>query len=310
LPRLENTPWQGVIVGALVGTAFGLTGFAIALIPGPVGGMGAVMFILVPFAAGAAIALVTPGRAMAAAAILSAFSSLFFLVAAGKEGLLCAALAFPLIFVALCVGLAVGYIITRFANAIRGRGFAINSIVLIMMPLMIYTGHRWELRSLTGARREIVTTSIHLPALPEQVWANIQSLPVVHGEKPLLMYVGLPIPQRCVLEGVGVGAKRTCYFDHGYIEEIILAWDPPRSMVLSINRTNMPGRHWLEFEGADYRLRPDGDGTALTRTTMIASHLYPVWYWRRFERLGVEDEHEYLFSDLARRFPFQQSLQH
>jgi hypothetical protein len=72
-------------------------------------------------------------------------------------------------------------------------------------------------------------------------------------------------------------------------------------MRLSIDRTNMPGRHWLGFEEAEYVLRQDNGGTILTRSTTIISNLSPAFYWRPFERWGVASEHEYIFRDLARR---------
>ncbi len=61
----------------------------------------------------------------------------------------------------------------------------------------------------------------------------------------------------------------------------------------------MPGRHWLGFENAEYRLQANGHLTLLTRTTTISSHLHPAWYWRRFERLGVESEHDYILQDVV-----------
>lgn len=115
------------------------------------------------------------------------------------------------------------------------------------------------------------------------------------------MYLGLPVPVRCTLEGHGVGAKRTCYFDQGHIEESVVEWDPPRRMVLKIDRTEMPGRHWLGFENAMYELHAKGAQTVLTRTTMISSNLAPARYWRTFERMGVRQEHRYIFHDLERR---------
>jgi hypothetical protein len=150
-------------------------------------------------------------------------------------------------------------------------------------------------------RRETVSNTIFLQAPPEEVWANIQSIDSISGTKPLLMHFGLPVPLRCTLERKSVGAKRTCYFENGFIEEIITEWAPPYSMQLTIDRTNMPGRHWLGFEKAAYELHAEGSGTQLTRTTTITSHLYPVWYWRYFERLGVSSEHDYLLQDLSNR---------
>ena len=123
----------------------------------------------------------------------------------------------------------------------------------------------------------------------------------IQASKPLLMYLGLPVPQRCVMQGHGIGAKRTCYFNVGYIEETVTGWSPPYYLGLSIDRTHMPGRHWLGFENAEYRLQASGPMTLLTRTTTISSHLHPDWYWRPFERLGVESEHDYILRDIALR---------
>jgi hypothetical protein len=165
--------------------------------------------------------------------------------------------------------------------------------------MIVMAGHQLERPSLESVRRESVANSIFLAARPEEVWTNIQSIDSISVKKPLLMYFGLPVPLRCRLEKKAVGAKRTCYFENGFIEETITEWTPPYTMRLTIDRTNMPGRHWLGFETAAYELRPQGGGTLLTRTTTITSHLYPVWYWRPLERLGVASEHDYILRDLA-----------
>lgn len=183
----------------------------------------------------------------------------------------------------------------------RGHDARFTSIVLLVMPLMVLVGHRFEISNPIQARRQVVTSTMRIPADPVLVWTELQAFDSLAGKKPLLMYVGLPIPMRCVMEGSGRGAKRTCYFDHGYIQETVIEWLPPNVMVLSIDRTNMPGRHWLGFEDAKYDLRREGGETVLTRTTTIVSYLYPAWYWAPLERWGVQSEHGYIFSDLARR---------
>jgi hypothetical protein len=169
------------------------------------------------------------------------------------------------------------------------------------MPLLIFAGHRLEVSNPIQARRQMVISTIRIPAEPSQVWAELESFDSVAGRKPFLMHIGLPIPVRCVLEGSGRGAKRTCYFDHGYIQETVVEWSPPNTMLLSIDRTNMPGRHWLGFDNARYDLRQEGRETVLTRSTTIVSYLYPAWYWGPLERWGVQSEHDYIFSDIARR---------
>jgi len=293
---------KGVLVGGLTGTAVGLAGFLIAEIPGT-HAMGGVMFMLVPFAAGFAITLVSRQlQTVSAAALLAAIGSLAVLIAMRMETPVCALLAFPLLFVGIIIGVVLGFAFHALRAKLGGKGGTTFSwMVLLSMPLLILTGHRIEISKLTHPRGEVVTSTIRLSADPSYVWNELRSFDSLQGKKPLLMYIGLPIPMRCEMQGTGLGAKRTCYFDHGSIEETVIEWSPPNLMRLSIDRTNMPGRHWLGFEYATYTLQQDGDGTILTRSTTIISNLYPAWHWRPFERWGVTSEHGYIFSDLARR---------
>lgn len=293
---------KGVLVGGLTGVAVGLAGFFVAEIPAT-HAMGGVIFILVPFAAGFAITLVSRDmQTVSAAGILAAIASLALLIAMHMETPVCALLAFPLLFVGITLGVALGFIFHSLRAKLTGKaGPTFTSLVLLSMPLLILTGHRIELSTLTHPRQEVVTSTIRLSADPTHVWNDLRSFDSLQGKKPLLMYIGLPIPISCDMQGTGLGAKRTCYFDHGSIEETVIDWQPPHVMRLAIDRTNMPGRHWLGFEYAEYTLQQDGDGTILTRNTTIISNLYPAWYWRPFERWGVSSEHNYIFSDLARR---------
>jgi hypothetical protein len=236
-----------------------------------------------------------------ASALLAVLGSLLFLVAGKLEGVLCAILAFPLLALGLGLGVLLGHLFRR--HVIERLRHQITSMVTIFVltPMIVLAGHQLERPSLETVRRETISNSVVLTAQPQEVWIGIQSIDSINVGKPLLMYFGLPVPLRCTLEKQTVGAKRTCYFENGFIEETITEWSPPYSMQLTIDRTNMPGRHWLGFERAAYELHQEGSGTRLTRTTTITSHLYPVWYWRYFERLGVSSEHDYLLRDLSNR---------
>jgi hypothetical protein len=292
---------SGVGIGSLVGIALGLAGFFF-LISRHDNGMGGVMFLLLPFCAGFAIAQVTGRReTIAAAGWFAALVSLVILVAFRREGLLCAVLAFPLLLAGLAVGGFLGYLFRKYVVQRLLHRSTGTMIVFGLIPVLIVAGNHAEEPALRTVRREVVVSSILLQATPEQVWAQIQSIDSINAAKPLLMHIGLPVPLRCTLERGGVGAKRICYFENGSIEETVTGWDPPHSMQLIIDRTNMPGRHWLGFENATYELQPEGSATRLTRTTTITSHLRPVLYWRYFERLGVASEHEYLLRDVASR---------
>lgn len=292
---------KATVVGAISGAAIGLAAFFF-LTSRQYPSMGAVMFLLVPVVAGFSIVLVArKPNSTVAAALLSVLVSLVLLVALGKEGVLCAILAFPIMVAGLGIGAGIGILLRTLVGRLSANQTRTTGVLLLIGPTLIFAGERIERPNFQNARTEVVQTTVHVNDLPETVWARILSIDSVESSKPLLMYVGLPIPLRCLTQGDGVGAKRTCYFNVGYIEEIVTAWNPPYYLGLSIDRTHMPGRHWLGFEGAEYRLQAEGQSTLLTRTTTISSHLHPSWYWRPFERLGVESEHKYILQDLVRR---------
>ena len=214
-----NDSLKGVLFGALTGIAVGLGGFILTEIP-KTHAMGGVVFLLVPFAAGVAITVVSHdlGR-ISAAVLLATVGSLAILIAMKMETPVCAMMAFPLLFVGLLAGVglgyALGYLFRKLMGRFGGNHATFTSIILLAMPLLVFAGHRLEVSNPIQARRQMVISTIRIHADPSQVWADLQSFDSLSGDKPFLMYVGLPIPVRCVLEGSGRGAKRTCYFDHG-----------------------------------------------------------------------------------------------
>lgn len=288
---------KAIGIGAAAGTLTGLAAFFL-LTWNHYPFMGITLFILMPVVAGFSLGWITrKGSGAIAAGVLSILGSLVILIALGKEGPLCAVMALPLLAAGLFMGLVLSWLVRRLFALHRGG--TTTGILLIAAPLVIVAGDRIEAPTLRYPRTEIVETAIQINAPAERVWRSILSIDSVQGSKPILMYIGLPIPQRCTLQGQGVGAKRTCYFNAGYIQETVVAWNPPYYLGLTIDRTHMPGRHWLGFEGAEYRLASRGPATMLTRRTTFFSHLRPAWYWRPLERIGVESEHNYILQDLV-----------
>ncbi|MGC1789016.1 MAG: hypothetical protein WA718_19975 [Terriglobales bacterium] len=193
-----NDSLKGVLLGALTGIAVGLGGFILAEIP-KTHAMGGVVFLLVPFAAGVAITVVSRdlGR-ISAAVLLATVGSLAVLIAMKMETRVCAMMAFPLLFVGLLGGVGLGYALGYLFRKLRGRfggnGATFNSIILLAMPLLIFAGHRFEVSKPIQARRQMVISTIRIPAEPSQVWAELESFDSLAGDKPFLMHIGLPIP--------------------------------------------------------------------------------------------------------------------
>jgi len=296
-----NASFRATAVGALAGTTIGLLAFFF-LTSGHHPTMGSVLFLMVPLVAGFSVALVArQPNSVVAAALLSVLCSLVLLIALGKEGVLCAILAFPIILAGLAIGAVIGVLFRRVLDKRAAKPTMPTGLLLLVAPLLVVAGERMERPLLECPRIETVQTTIEVNDSAEDVWRDILTIDSVQAAKPLLMYVGLPVPQRCTMRGRGLGGKRTCYFNVGYIEETVTAWNPPYYLGLSIDRTHMPGRHWLGFERAEYRLEAKQAITVLTRRTTVTSNLAPSWYWRPFERLGVASEHSYILQNVANR---------
>jgi hypothetical protein len=151
--------WKGslksVLVGALTGTAIGLLGFLLSQNHRP-DTMGPVLFMLVPFATGFAIGILSQDtRSLIAASILAAMFALVMLIAWGWEGTLCVLMAIPLLFIGLGVGAALGLLFNKLITKFRGgnNNLTLTSVVLLSMPLLILAGHRVEKSTLIHPRR-------------------------------------------------------------------------------------------------------------------------------------------------------------
>jgi hypothetical protein len=292
--------WKGIIIGLLIGSLFGLGGFL--LLRDESGAMGGVLFLLLPAAAGFAVGMVTQkSKIVSASLIIAAILCFSILLMTGAEGLVCVLMAAPLIGIGLAIGAVLGFLFRKHVVDKSKTPQTIKGIALLILPLFLLGANRVEQPGRRQPRTETFTTTVTLDASPERVWNQLKSVDALNASKPFLLRIGLPVPVRCTLEGEGVGMKRVCYFDSGFIEERVTAWNPPTYMGLEVTESKLPGRHWLGFKDASYEIHREGDKTVVVRKTTIISRLYPAWYWRSLEGMGVEAEHQYLFRDVANR---------
>lgn len=217
------------------------------------------------------------------------------------EGIICLIMAAPIALFLAFLGALVGYAIQARPWLNEQTGSILLALLAAVPALMAAESvqeHQEQLN--VPDRLETVSSTAVLDASPEEIWETLLVMDALSGEKPFLLQIGLPVPKRCTLDGVGVGATRTCHFHTGVIEERVTCWEPAHRLDLHIVRTTLPGRHWLRFESASYVLDVQSPNqTRVTRKTTIASKLHPDWYWRYFEVMGIKAEHDYLLASLA-----------
>jgi hypothetical protein len=280
----------GVLLGAEVLQSYGFSLF----IGGPFA-LGMISVLLFGFSRpqplGACVLVALTAAALAGLALF----------AVALEGAICLIMAAPIALFLVFLGALIGYVI-------QARPWLSNQMVSIMLAVLAalpglmaaesVKEHDGRLR--VSDRLETVVSAVILEARPERIWDALLVMDDVSAEKPVLLQIGLPIPKRCTLDGIGVGATRTCHFNSGVIEERVTNWDPPRRLDMQIVRVTIPGRHWLGFERTSFVIEGLSPNHArVTRTTTISSKLRPAWYWRFFERMGIAAEHDYVLRSLA-----------
>jgi len=295
----EKLPIKTIIHGTLVATAFAICGGVLVFMGNETAAEGVTMFYVLPCATGFVTAFTVPyWKAVGLSLQIAMIIAFAVLLVMGIEGIFCVVMALPLIFVAIMLGAGIGLFVKW---CVKRRSDSNLSMVFVpvLAGVTVFGAGKVEDRLYTGARTECVESSIVIDASPDEVWHAILTFDQVTGPQPLLMRLGLPIPQSCTMSGSGVGAERTCHFDSGFIRERVTRWQPPEHLEFAIEEVQLPGRHWLGFEGATYALDRIDDGkTKVTRTTTVTSTLRPAIYWRVFERLGTRTEHEYILASL------------
>ena len=301
-PELPEAKTKGfrakILIGVVVGLVFEIGGYY--LLRGNQTAFGWVMFIGVPAVMGFAISLFTQTKWQTFWGILlTLVIGIVFLILVKWEGWICCVLASPLLLACAVFGAVIGHNVRAW---LLQKNIKIIGRFLMLGSMMVFLVGAKEIeKPYLNSRLEVFNSSVTVSVTPEKEWNLIKSIERVDTHKPLLLAIGLPVPQSCTLDKDGVGGKRICYFNQGIIAQEITEWNPPRFMKVKITESTLPGRHWLKFVDASYEFIPQGDKTLVFRTTTISSRLYPRWYWRQFEEYGVRSEHEYVLSDLVRR---------
>lgn len=232
------------------------------------------------------------------ALLFGIFSFLFLLVILQLEFLICIVLLSPLIIIVMFIGTAVGYWLRQRVDNNKKSNNIKLSILPLLALLFASTVEHYFINKYDYVK---VSTKIYLPYNTGKVYDYIKSVDNVNTNKPFLLNLGLPIPEKCILEKEEVGAKRTCYFDGGAIEEKITAIKRGEYLKMDVTKYTLPLPKWLKFNEAIYLFEPKDSGTVLTRITTYRTELKPRFYWRFWEVKAIEAEHEYVLNDLKRR---------
>lgn len=280
---------RGALLGAVAGTLYGLVVYLwLHWLNGEVGVMVASYLFLVPLALGVMCAFLTVGPPVGPEASgdeparprragvggwpllgVTALTVSVFLVVAlltGFEGVLCAVLAAPVMYVMGFLGAGVGFLV----RAWRGRA----GLLVFAAALPAVLGPLEQ----TGTPQSVyrtVTNDVLIHAPAAAVWAQVRSVRRI-GDREIRSgwahLIGLPRPREAVLRGAGVGAARLASFDgHLSFLETVTDWQEGRLLSFRIQARDAGhldphvrvGGRFFDVLSGTYTLEPVAPGVTL-----------------------------------------------
>jgi hypothetical protein len=213
--------------------------------------------------------------------------------------MVCILMAMPLFIAPILLGVLIKYLVKNHEKKEKDKNLIKSSI----LPLCLFLIFGFVENKLMENNKTIVEikTKIILPYSSMEVYDAIKSVDTLNAEKPFLMKLDLPIPQKCILEEEKVGAIRTCYFEEGNIIERVTELEKGKLLQMDVIDYQLKVRKWFDFKEAIYRFEELKNGHCkMTRITTYTSELYPRLYWQPLEKIGIEQEHEYVFRNLVK----------
>ena len=267
-----------------------------------------ILFGLLPVVLGVTIGTMKVRKYALWGAVITTILLLIAIYIPGLSGVICIVMAIGLIVPFIFLGYVIGRLVSRYRLLKETNRLSV--LILPLIPFLIAAPMEHFLKSEKETIIEVRTEKV-FNYTPNQVFDAIKSVDTLDADKPFLLRLDLPIPTKCILEKEEVGALRTCYFKGGRlsnadfgggtITESVTEIERGKVLKMDVIDYNLIGRKWLGFKEAIYYFEPAGNnGCRLTRITTYTSALTPRFYWGPMEKLGVRQEHDYVFNNLEK----------
>ena len=306
IPTPARSPGAVLFMSAGLGTVVGLGALAVSV--GIFREYGAALMLGAPvisgFATGAFYARLDPRgkfQRAAVATFVTCTLTLGVIMVFAIEGVVCLAMAFPLLVIPAFVGSYIGFSMARAVGA-RAVPPTIAAGVMLL-PAVFALEHLNPMPPLTPPP---VMTEIIVDAPPERVFPNVVRVSEMPPPKELLFRVGVSYPLRATMSEDRVGATRTCEFNTGTALETVTRYDAPGHFAFHIDSQPDPLREQTLYhtvrqphldgyvrnlEGIfDLEALPGGKTRVRAQSIYVVS-MGPETYWRLWSDASIHAIH-------------------
>ena len=259
------------------------------------GNYGTAMFFGTPVVTGAIASYLynrgTPksiGQTLGHASLTMIFACAGFLCV-GIEGIICIAMAVPIMLPLVLFGALIGMAIALTSTNPNRDNWTGMTGCAVVLPLLAALEPQWQVTPTLD-----VLTSVEIAGTPEEVWKHVIEFPDITAEQEWFFALGIASPQRARIDGVGVGAIRHCEFTTGTFVEPITTWNPPSHLAFDVTEQPDPMveltpyrhlhpphlDHSFRSTKGEFRLIDLGNQrTRLEGRTWYKLEIYPLGYW-------------------------------
>ena len=168
------------------------------------------------------------GESISVSFIAGCISLLGFLVV-GFEGLICLAMAIPVVLPLFLIGGLIGYAIS---NAIGKRIVSDITVMILIMTVPLFMGFESNDTHEATVRKAVTTVAIDAPI--NKVWQEVIQFSKIPEPTEFLFRIGIAYPTDARIQGIGVGAIRYCNFSTGSFVEPITHWEVNQKLAFDV----------------------------------------------------------------------------
>ena len=211
----------------------------------------------------------------------------FFVV--GFEGVICLAMAAPIILPLFVLGGLVGHVLSR---AISKKIVTDVAVLILCFSVPLLMG--FESLEQNDPLVRSATTTVQIDAPIEDVWREVIQFSTLPEPTEFLFRIGIAYPIDATIEGRGVGAVRYCNFSTGSFVEPITHWEENKRLAFDVIEQPEPMTEISPYTGihpphldwavrsvkGQFLLKEREDGIVeLEGTTWFYTSMKPERYW-------------------------------